>query len=122
MAIELSNLRFTDEDDIVPASGVEQILNTGVANALAGNDRIDGTGNDYGFKNMGTLNTDDGNDTITGFATSSGNGITISFGSTLNTGNGDDQITGISNVNNGFVNGGTVNTSDGSDGISALTG
>jgi len=26
MAIELSNLTFTDEDDIVPPSGVEQIL------------------------------------------------------------------------------------------------
>jgi hypothetical protein len=28
MAIELSNLTFTDEDDIVPQSGVEKILNT----------------------------------------------------------------------------------------------
>jgi len=26
MAIELSNLTFTDEDDIVPASGEDQIL------------------------------------------------------------------------------------------------
>ncbi|WP_445250746.1 hypothetical protein [Microcoleus sp. OTE_8_concoct_300] len=43
MAIELSNLTFTDEDDIVPASGVEEILNTGITNTLAGNDRILGT-------------------------------------------------------------------------------
>jgi hypothetical protein len=42
MAIELSNLTFTDQDDIVPLSGVEQILNTGVANTLAGNDSITG--------------------------------------------------------------------------------
>jgi hypothetical protein len=42
MAIELSNITFTDQDDIVPLSGVEQILNTGVANALAGNDTITG--------------------------------------------------------------------------------
>ena len=66
MAIDLSSLTFTDEDDIVPASGVEQILNTGIANTLAGNDRITGIGKDYGLRNVGTLNTDDGNDTITG--------------------------------------------------------
>jgi hypothetical protein len=96
---------------------MDQILNTGVANTLAGNDRLTGTGNDYGFKNVGTLNTDDGNDTITGTATSSGNGITISFGSTLDTGNGDDRIIGSAYLNNGLVNGGIVNTSDGSDHI-----
>jgi hypothetical protein len=66
MAIELSSLTFTDEDDIVPASGVEEILNTGVANTLAGNDSITGTSNYYGFQNVGVLNTDDGNDTIIG--------------------------------------------------------
>jgi hypothetical protein len=43
MAIELSNLTFTEQDDIVPASGVEEILNTGIANTLAGNDIITGT-------------------------------------------------------------------------------
>jgi hypothetical protein len=76
MAIELSNIIFTDQDDIVPLSGVEQILNTGVTNTLAGNDRITGTGNDYGFENVRTLNTDDGNDTITG-TTSAGVGISL---------------------------------------------
>jgi hypothetical protein len=120
MAIELSNIIFTDQDDIVPLSGVEQILNTGVANTLAGNDRITGTGTDYGFKNVATLNTDDGNDLIRGTATSIGNGITISFGSTLNTGNGNDGISGTGNVDIGLVNAGTINTNDGSDGISAL--
>jgi hypothetical protein len=43
MAIELSNLTFTDQADIVPPSGVEEILNTGIANTLAGNDTITGT-------------------------------------------------------------------------------
>jgi hypothetical protein len=43
MAIELSNLTFTEQDDIVPLSGVEEILNTGIANTLAGNDSITGT-------------------------------------------------------------------------------
>ena len=40
MTIELSNLTFTEQDDIVPASGVDEIVNTGVANTLAGNDTI----------------------------------------------------------------------------------
>jgi hypothetical protein len=31
MTIELLNLTFTDRDDIIPASGVEKILNTGIA-------------------------------------------------------------------------------------------
>jgi hypothetical protein len=35
MAIELSNLTFTDEDDFVPASGEEEILNTGITIAIA---------------------------------------------------------------------------------------
>ena len=44
MAIELSNLTFTDQADVVPVSGVEEISNTGMANTLAGNDRITSTG------------------------------------------------------------------------------
>jgi hypothetical protein len=31
MTIELLNLTFSDRDDIVPASGVEEVLNTGIA-------------------------------------------------------------------------------------------
>jgi hypothetical protein len=30
MAIELSNITFTDQADVVPTSRVEQILNTGI--------------------------------------------------------------------------------------------
>jgi hypothetical protein len=66
MAIELSNLTFTEQDDIVPVSGVEEIVNTGIANTLAGNDRIAGSGGTYSIYNSGTLNTSDGNDVIIG--------------------------------------------------------
>ena len=119
MAIELSNLTFTEQDDIVPASGVEQILNTGVANTLAGNDRITGTGSDYGFKNLGVLNTDDGNDTITGmdefnFFNPPNYGIYNS--GTLNAGEGNDVITGIA-FYDGLINYGTINTGEGNDTI-----
>jgi hypothetical protein len=118
MTIELSNLTFTEQDDIVPASGAEQILNTGIANTLAGNDSIHGTGDDYGFENVGTLNTDDGNDIITGYALN-GNGITIGFGSTLDSGKGNDVIIGQSSQydGNAIVNRGVFNTGDGDDTI-----
>jgi hypothetical protein len=66
MAIELSNLTFTDEGDIFFASGVEQILNREVGNTLAVDDLITGTSDDYGFENVSVLSSDDGNDTITG--------------------------------------------------------
>jgi len=42
MAIELSTITFTEQHDIVPVSGVEQIFNTGIANTLAGDDIING--------------------------------------------------------------------------------
>jgi hypothetical protein len=62
MAIELSNITFTDEDDIVPASGEDEIINTGIANTLAGDDIITGTGTEarYTIFNSGTFNTADG--------------------------------------------------------------
>ena len=44
MALVLSNLTFTNQANIIPASGVDEIVNTGIANTLAGNDRITGTG------------------------------------------------------------------------------
>jgi hypothetical protein len=54
MAIELSTITFTEQDDIVPVSGVEKIVNTGIANTLAGNDIITGTG-DYGLSKCGYI-------------------------------------------------------------------
>ena len=38
MAIELSTITFTEQDDVVPLSGVEIILNNGITNTFAGND------------------------------------------------------------------------------------
>jgi hypothetical protein len=119
MAIELSTLTFTEQDDIVPQSGVEQIFNTGVANTLAGNDRITGTGSDYGFKNLGVLNTDDGNDTITGmdeFFFNNPPNFGIYNSGTLNTGEGNDIITGFA-FYDGLTNYGTINTGEGNDTI-----
>jgi hypothetical protein len=125
MTIELSNLTFTDEDDIVPLSGVEQIFNTGIANSLAGDDIITGTVDSYsiatalhidGFPDWwpglipgifndigGRIDTGDGNDIITGIS-SGREGIIPDYGDygdgilnrgTIDTGNGNDIITGI---------------------------
>jgi hypothetical protein len=107
MAIELSNLTFTNQADVVPMSGVEQILNTGIANTLAGNDTITGikqvgtpieTSFSYAiFNDQGLIDTGDGNDIITGInkeVNSSAFGIS-GYRSTINTGNGNDIITGI---------------------------
>jgi hypothetical protein len=116
MVIELSNLTFTDQADVVPVSGVEEISNTDLANTLAGNDRITGTGkiftpvysnnslfiNISGLYNNGTLNTANGNDTITGivkddvYLYASHAGI-FNYGTngTIDTGDGNDIITGI---------------------------
>src|SRR4028118_218860 len=105
MAIELSDLTFTEQDDIVPESGqYDAIVNTYIVNTLAGNDRITGTaieggGDSYGFKNEGILNTSDGDDIITGNAINDssffgGDGFGIINWGTLNTGEGDDLIDG----------------------------
>jgi hypothetical protein len=142
MAIELSNLTFTNQADIVPPSGVDEILNTGIANTLAGNDEITGTGTEYnfihelingpagvfysistGFYNIGTLNTADSNDIITGISSpidpynSPYNSIGLykkSYGilteaGTIDTGNGNDIITGISEAT---IRDGTTNHKD----------
>jgi len=105
MAIELSNLTFTEQDDVVPAFGVEQIVNTGIANTLAGNDTINGRGGKYSILNIGTLNTADGNDIITGLPSEFdqdrndfGAGIR-NEGGTIYTDNGNDTITGWHNAN-----------------------
>jgi hypothetical protein len=121
MAIELSTITFTDQDDIFPSSGVERILNTGVANTLAGNDTIIGTGETIkhfypegvGILNSGTLNTAEGNDLITGAGTVRG----IDNYGTLNTAEGNDTITGEGF--HGIDNYGTLDTAEGNDLITA---
>ena len=42
MTIELSSITFTPGADIVPESGEEDIINSGIANTLAGDDTIAG--------------------------------------------------------------------------------
>ena len=138
----LSDIIFTEQDDIVPPSGqYGQIFNIYIANALGGNDSITGTISDdvpyydpdnySGFINWGLLNTDDGSDIITGTLTygrhsqrPAGYNI-INFG-TLNTGEGNDMING-SYRNGGYFpwysgiyNSGTLNAGEGDDTITAL--
>jgi hypothetical protein len=142
MAIELSTLTFTNQDDIVPLSEREQILNTGVANTLAGNDTITGfkSGDSsdpnlqYGIVNFGTLNTGKDNDVITGegsrtteLSVSSYGGILIAEGSIFDTEDGDDRISGTGDFDavasqgrttRGIVNRSfSFNTGDGNDTI-----
>ena len=120
MAIELSNLTFTNQADIVPSSGVERIVNTGIANTLAGNDIITGTGID-GINNSSTLNTDEGNDIITGNSTSDGHGI-INTG-VIKTGNGKDIITATaSTIQYSFAlsNFSIIDTGEGNDTITGI--
>src|SRR4028118_367345 len=96
MAIELSSITtFTDQANIVPASGVEEIRNDGIVNTLAGDDTITGISTSLetvafgisGIYNIGTLNTSEGNDIITGSGQASnyGSGIFNSL-ATINTG------------------------------------
>jgi hypothetical protein len=141
MTIELSDLIFTEQDDIVPQSGqYDRILNTYIANTLAGNDSITGNFVDhpyyrpedhYGFKNVGVLNTDDGNDTIIGilgYGRFGGhdNAYNIVNLGTLNTGEGDDIIEGGFQhygsyaVYNGIFNEGTLNVGEGNDTITGF--
>jgi hypothetical protein len=144
MPIDLSDVIFTEQDDIVPQSRqYDQIFNTYIANALAGNDSITGSiyddvpyydpKNYSGFINRGVLNTDDGNDILTGTLIyerhsqrPSGYNI-INFG-TLNTGEGNDMIDG-SYQNRGYFpsysgiyNSGTLNAGEGDDTITAFGG
>lgn len=117
MAIELSNIIFTDQNDIVPVSGVEQISNSSVANTFSGNDTIMGIGsldiNDpnsgYGILNYGTLVTAEGNDVIIGTAV---DGIISS--ATFNTGEGNDIVTGKGKYY-GIIVYGIFNTAEGDD-------
>jgi hypothetical protein len=131
MAIELSNLTFTEQDDIVPAFGVEEILNTGIANTIAGNDRIigvsaAGSGSstfNSGIYNTGTLNTGNGNDILEGH--SNGNRSGINNSGNLNTGNGNDIITGTAYNSTGeyvfgFITSGSFYTGDGDDIITSV--
>jgi len=115
MTIELSDITFTIKADVIPPFGVEDILNTGISNTLAGNDIIKGDSNNSiitstnrkestGLSNTGTLNTGDGNDILTGIFNDQDTspktdiqqiyGIRSTIG-VIDTGNGNDIIKGI---------------------------
>ncbi len=117
MAMKLSNLTFIDEDDIVAASGVKQILNVELVNNLVGEDRITGTGNDYSFNNVSVLDIDDGNDTITGIEDlqpNFGSSYDIVNSGILNTEENNDILTGISR-DDAMVNSGNLNADEDND-------
>jgi hypothetical protein len=135
MAIELSNLTFTEQDDIVPAFGVEEILNSGITNTLAGNDRITGVSvagsesstSSNGIFNSGTLNTGNGNDIITGirYNSTDESGLGFAIWGNFNSGDGNDIITGVGPIgiynlgrydrSNGFTEFTTFETGEGND-------
>jgi len=134
MAIQLSDITFTDEDDIVPASGVDQIFNPGIANTLAGNDLIIGTStisdfNPVGINNFfGFINTGDGDDTLIGTVTGSGFGYGIvnydanlGTGGVIDTGAGKDTIIAIGPIY-GIYQYNIIKTGDGDDIITATGG
>ena len=130
MTIDLSNLTFTEQDDIVPASGVKEINNTGTANTLGGNDLITGSttgsANSYpiGIFNSGIINTGAGHDIITGISDHDHVIIPnagIHNQGIINTEDGNDQIIGITQENHGiFLIGATINTGDGNDEITGI--
>ena len=119
MAIELSDLKFTELADIVPASGEEEIVNTSIANTLAGNDVITGTHSYSGISNngYGIIDTGEGNDKITGTGRSFG----IQNYSIFNTGEGNDKIIGNANFSGiGILNADTMDTGAGDDEITGI--
>jgi hypothetical protein len=121
MTIELSNLTFTNQADIVPASGVEQIFNTGIANTLAGDDIITGTVDSDSIPTV--LQIYDG---FPDWWPGQRPGIYNDIGGVIETGGGNDIITGISqgregiipdygDDSDGIINRGTIDTGNGKD-------
>ena len=149
---DLSDITFTNQDDIVPLSEKAIITNNEpfIINTLAGNDiinadnEISGGGfpdpyqNNIAFYNQSTLNTAEGNDSITGIISQRSDyreyihyGILNEPGSygregRIDTGEGNDIITGTIQVGSdgsdiigdGIYNKrGTIETGDGDDRI-----
>jgi hypothetical protein len=128
VAIDLSNLTFTNKADIV--SDTDTIRNTGTTATLGGDDKItvnSSTGGDGIEFNNGTIDTGSGNDTID--ATGRFYGINNSnlgglFGGTIDTGSGNDTIVGNGFFTSpflggtGIANSGIIKTGTGNDTIS----
>ena len=149
--LDLYDVTFTDQDDIVPLSGKAIITNDlpFIVNTLAGNDIINADNeinddfyypgaypNRVAFYNQATLNTAEGNDEITGVVSQNTDfpwehhGILNEPGNYLregriDTGDGNDILFGIVQpgiYGNGISNkGGTIDTGDGDDKIIAIS-
>jgi hypothetical protein len=123
MAIDLSTIMFTTWADVVPPFGVEEIVNTGIANTLAGNDSItgnasnidsgDGILNGNDDNRTASIDTGDGDDIISGTGNNSDYGFGILNRGSIYTGNGNDLITGIGG--GGIINDNRIDTSNGND-------
>ncbi|MEY2831853.1 MAG: hypothetical protein RLZZ574_1111, partial [Cyanobacteriota bacterium] len=131
MAINLTEIGWTDENGSLLGTWTNQsnvvsddtaiiVAQDLTVNTLNGNDVIDGDVNDSDnqsegirIDNYSQLNTNNGNDTITGTGF---DGFFLSESSSINTGSGNDAITGT-----GFAVGinsrGTINTGNGDDTI-----
>ena len=124
MTLELSTITFTDQDDIVPALGMEETRISHTAGIEIdtgdGNDLIIGISEEIGDAifisgypsiALTSLNTGDGNDTIIG--TSIDTGININDLASLDTEKGEDIIIGTGSY--GITNYYLFNTGDGND-------
>jgi hypothetical protein len=124
MTLELSTITFTNQDDIVPALGMEETRISHTAGIEIdtgdGNDLIIGISEEIGDAiwisgypsiALSSLNTGDGNDTIIG--TSIDTGININDLASLGTGKGEDIIIGTGSY--GITNYYLFNTGDGND-------
>jgi hypothetical protein len=89
------------------------IDNEGTINTGDGNNSITGAANGTGINNSGTINTGGGNNSITGAGEAISGIWNWNFG-TINTGGGNDSITGAA-IWVGIFNIGTINTGDGND-------
>ena len=111
MAIELSTITFSFLGDVVPLSGADQLVNTGMADTFAGNDILIGTGSTFGINNAigASIQMGNGNDTIIS------TGVIYNGGS-IKTGSGNDFII----ANQGFEGLGSVSLGDGDDYIKSF--
>jgi hypothetical protein len=129
MSLDLSSLKFTNQADLIPASGTTEIINAALVNTLGGDDIITGYGETlrnilfYGSLNVGiyngsggVINTGDGSDNIAGYG---GVGLFNDLNATISTGTGNDTVSGCGcdygDDFKGILNSGTINTGSGGD-------
>jgi hypothetical protein len=131
MVLDLASSKFTNQSDLVPASGIAEIVNSGIIDTLNGNDVITGNGETlrqvlfYGSLTVGVYNgsggvisTNEGADGIVGYG---GVGLFNDLNATISTGNGNDTVSGCGcdygDNYKGILNSGTIGTGIGNDTI-----